>query len=95
MSVSAGSYHTCAVLDDGSLKCWGYNVYGQLGIGSIISQNIPQSVSLGSGRTAVSVSVGHYHTCAVLDDGSLNVGGTMVTASLELAVQRNRTRHNR
>ena len=91
VSVSAGSYHTCAVLDDGSLKCWGYDNHGQLGIGTNTNQNTPQQVSLGTGRTAVS-KAGTYHTCAVLDDGSSNVGGTMVTASLELAVQVPRTR---
>ena len=32
--VSAGYYHTCAILVNGSLKCMGYNNYGQLGIGS-------------------------------------------------------------
>ena len=32
-TVSAGDQHTCAILDDGSLKCWGRDTYGQLGDG--------------------------------------------------------------
>ncbi|MDA8838039.1 hypothetical protein N9N26_02120, partial [Candidatus Poseidoniales archaeon] len=75
VSVSAGSSHTCAVLDDGSLKCWGYNNYGQLGIGSTTNQNTPQLVNLGTGRTSESVSLGQFHTCAVLDDDSLKCWG--------------------
>ena len=75
VSVSLGYGHTCAVLDDGSLKCWGYNYYGELGIGSTTQQTTPQTVTLGTGRTAVSVSLGQYHTCAVLDDGSLKCWG--------------------
>ena len=31
--VAAGSYHTCAIKQDGTLWCWGDNQYGQLGIG--------------------------------------------------------------
>ena len=65
--VSLGTSHTCAVLDDGSLKCWGYNYYGELGIGSTTTQTTPQTVDLGTGRTAVSVSLGGAHTCAVLE----------------------------
>jgi len=33
-SIDAGDYHTCAVLDNASVKCWGNNDYGQLGIGN-------------------------------------------------------------
>jgi hypothetical protein len=29
--ISAGTYHACAILDDDSAKCWGYNNVGQLG----------------------------------------------------------------
>ena len=81
VSVSTGNQHTCAILDDGSLKCWGSNNEGQLGIGSTSNQNTPQSVSLGAGRTAVSVSAGNKHTCAVLDDGSLKCWGPVTQAS--------------
>ena len=33
-AISTGNYHTCALLDNASVKCWGYNLYGQLGIGN-------------------------------------------------------------
>ncbi len=32
-AISVGAYHACAILDNGGLKCWGYNSDGQLGIG--------------------------------------------------------------
>ncbi len=75
VSVSTKSSMTCAVLDDASLVCWGSNGAGQLGIGSIINNNTPQTVNLGMGRTPVSVSAGANHACAVLDDGSLTCWG--------------------
>ena len=75
MSVSAGDSHTCALLDDGSVKCWGWNSFSQLGIGSNTAQNSPQTVSLGSGRTAVMISAGENHNCVILDDGSVKCWG--------------------
>ena len=72
VSVSAGGYHSCAVFNDGSLKCWGNNGQGQLGDGTTTERLTPNAVDLGAGMTAVSVSAGHYHSCAVLNDGSLN-----------------------
>jgi len=33
IQVSSGGSHSCAILDNGSVQCWGYNYYGELGIG--------------------------------------------------------------
>ena len=75
VSVSGGSSHNCAILDNGGLKCWGSNLYGQLGIGTTDEVTTPQEVNLGTGRTAISVAVGDSHTCAIIDDGSLKCWG--------------------
>ena len=32
-SITAGDFHTCAILDNSSIKCWGLNDSGQLGQG--------------------------------------------------------------
>jgi hypothetical protein len=49
LSVGLGYYHTCAIVSgSGDLKCWGYNGYGQLGIGGTSTQYYPQNVDLGS-----------------------------------------------
>jgi len=75
VSVSAGDFHACAILDDGSLKCWGRNLYGQLGTGDNTDYNTPQPVDLGTNRIAVAISAGSGHTCVILDDASLKCWG--------------------
>jgi alpha-tubulin suppressor-like RCC1 family protein len=75
-TLAAGYAHTCAILDDGSVSCWGYNNYGQLGDGTTTDRNTPtQTSSLGTDRTAVAITVGFAHTCAILDDGSVSCWG--------------------
>ncbi len=80
--ISAGYQHTCAVLDNGEVKCWGKNNRGQLGqehddnIGDSSGEMASLSaVFLGSGRTAAQVETGNFHTCALLDNGSVKCWG--------------------
>ena len=47
-SVAVGVYHTCAILDDDSLKCWGYNSHGNLGLGDTTNRHYPTAVNLGT-----------------------------------------------
>jgi alpha-tubulin suppressor-like RCC1 family protein len=81
VAISAGEIHTCALLDDGSVRCWGYGRSGRLGYGNndnVGDDEAPGSVepvNLGTGRTAVAISAGTAHTCAVLDDGSVRCWG--------------------
>jgi len=98
VAVSAGGTHTCALLDDGSVKCWGSNVDGRLGLGDTdnrgddpdeMGDDLP-AVPLGTGRTAVAVSAGTSHTCAVLDDGSVKCWGSNFSGRLGLGDTDNR-----
>ncbi|MDC1420353.1 hypothetical protein N8653_06515, partial [Euryarchaeota archaeon] len=65
VAITTGYRHTCAILDDGSVSCWGDNNYGQLGDGTTTSRNtLTQTSTLGTDRTAVAISAGYRHTCA-------------------------------
>ena len=75
LGISAGSYHTCTLLDDGSIRCWGSNNFGQIGDGTSIERTSPVSVNLGVGKSALAVSSGESHTCAVLNDGTMKCWG--------------------
>ena len=67
VGVSAGLDQTCAVLADGHIQCWGYNAWGALGNGTLVSSSVPVTVSDVS--DAVAVSAGYTHTCAVTSTG--------------------------
>ena len=68
--VSVGEGHACATKTDGSLWCWGYNPFGQLGDASTISRTTPVAV-VGMAGGVSSVSLYYGHSCAIKTDGSL------------------------
>lgn len=83
VAISVGGGHTCALLNDASVKCWGYNANGQLGLGDKLDRgdnpgemgdNLP-AVNLGTGKTAVAISVGGSTSCALLNDGKIKCWG--------------------
>jgi len=58
------------------VRCWGLNQYGQLGDSSTTTRITPtQTSSLGTDRTAIAISAGYSHTCAILDDGFVSCWG--------------------
>ena len=76
VAISSGSTHTCVILDNGAVSCWGEGPKGQLGHGTAQSKTTPTlTSSLGTGRTAIALSTGSFHTCAILDNGNVSCWG--------------------
>jgi alpha-tubulin suppressor-like RCC1 family protein len=69
--VSAGYSYTCATRSDGTLWCWGYNLFGELGNGNTTNQDLPQQVTDPAGIGWTSAVAGGDHTCATRSDTTL------------------------
>ncbi len=93
IALTAGSYHTCAVLRGGRVRCWGssdgtfgFGGEGRLGYGD--TENIGDDETPASagdvqlGGTAIGVTAGTNHTCALLRSGALRCWGAGDTGQL-------------
>ncbi len=74
IAASPAEDHTCALLSSGSVRCFGENLYGELGSGQT-SRLSAIPVSSGFQRPAVVVASGIGFTCAVLNDNSVQCLG--------------------
>jgi alpha-tubulin suppressor-like RCC1 family protein len=84
-TIALGSHHGCLILTTGAVKCWGQNLYGQVGNGAADRNEVifPVAVS-GIASGANMLSLGAAHSCAVVgnkgkcwgedDYGQLNDG---------------------
>lgn len=72
-------HHTCALLESGSIRCWGAGGSGQLGHGNterIGDDETPASSGdIPLGGRAIQVSAGDSHTCAILESGAVRCWG--------------------
>lgn len=74
VAVTSGERHSCALMGDQTVWCWGRNDYGQLGEGgTATSYSTPRQVSSLTG--VVKVAAGGLQTCAVLAAGGVRCWG--------------------
>jgi alpha-tubulin suppressor-like RCC1 family protein len=78
--VSAGGFNTIVLLDDGSLRTFGYNEYGQMGTGDF--QAKPQALASQSTGGIAGVSTGKYHSAIRFADGRAGWFGFYETGNL-------------
>ncbi|MEM8707553.1 MAG: hypothetical protein AAGE98_13905 [Actinomycetota bacterium] len=79
VGVTAGTAHTCVLMDNNQIVCFGNGGLGRLGtgasneVGSFPTQmgDALVPVDLGVGRSALAVSAGQDHTCVLRDDGDV------------------------
>ena len=72
-AVSAGQFHSLALLSNGTVAAWGENGFGQLGNGNDQRQLVPVAVSGLNGVTAI--SHGAWDSFALMGDGSAMAWG--------------------
>lgn len=79
-----GEEFTCALLDDGTVKCWGKNDLGQLGYGDTTHRLAPDAlpIDFGDEHAVIDLAAGTSHVCALLDDRSLRCWGQNATGQL-------------
>jgi alpha-tubulin suppressor-like RCC1 family protein len=78
-SIEAGYYHSCAILTNRQVRCWGYNENGQLGDGSeddsTTAVTVRNASDTGPLQNVVQLALGDYHSCALLTNKQVRCWG--------------------
>ncbi|WP_394835939.1 hypothetical protein LVJ94_03395 [Pendulispora rubella] len=77
-AISSGEHHSCALLDNGQMRCWGYNKSGQLGDATTTNRAYPVVVENSPGVAlsgVTDISLGILHSCAVLNRSQVRCWG--------------------
>jgi len=75
--------HFACMRTGGELRCWGDNSYGELGLGVASWFPTPVEVPAPTGRRWAHVRSGSDHSCAILDDGSVQCWGRNDSGSVD------------
>ena len=79
VAIASGDSHSCVLLADGTVWCWGQNVQGQLGNGSTTSSSTPvQSLA----PDARAIEAGGSNVCVLDAGGAPHCWGTNVFGQL-------------
>ena len=78
--IAVGGYHMCALMDDGAVRCWGSGGQGNLGHGrghDAIGDNetAAATIPLYFESPVVDIAAGYWHTCVLLENGSVRCWG--------------------
>ncbi len=79
--MSVGSTHACAVMGDGTARCWGEETFGQLGDGQQIGI-LPVPTSVAGLADVKAVAAGASYTCALKADGTVACWGGNVACQI-------------
>ncbi len=87
VAVAAGQYHSLALLSNGRVSAWGYDLDGELGDGGSQDSDLPKPVPIQSGTAGgaaaiTQISAGQYHSLALADDGTLYAWGSNTSGQL-------------
>ncbi|TYI30514.1 hypothetical protein E1A91_A05G378600v1 [Gossypium mustelinum] len=67
--VSCGARHSAIITEDGKIFCWGWNKYGQLGLGDVIDRSTPSQVTI-EGCRPKNIVCGWWHTLLLAESAS-------------------------
>ena len=85
-AVATGLHHTCILLFDGSVRCWGASAGGKLGNGAMENLGDDGSVSdvplTDVGVAVRALALGDYHSCALLQTDNVRCWGQAANGAL-------------
>jgi alpha-tubulin suppressor-like RCC1 family protein len=85
IAIAAGTQHTCVLRSTGTVLCWGYNSYGQLGLGHTMSIGDDEPVLSGGDlplEDLIAIASGDGHNCALDGDGAVWCWGSNSSGQL-------------
>ncbi len=90
-SIQCGGEYSCALMQDGTVKAWGYNQYGQLGDGTVLERWSPKTIP--GLRGVKKLVAGNRFGLALLQDGTVKMWGWMFGAYSHSGIQDDKARY--